>query len=177
MTKYRDYVLYSLFVGIGATLVLDLWILFSGTFLGMRGASNAILGRWFAHLADGTFQHSTIMQAPEFANEVIIGWLGHYMVGILFAGLFLAVMGLDWVRRPTLLPALIFGISTIIAPFFLMQPSMGFGIASSLSPDPMGARIRNLCTHFAFGVGLYVSATVLCQILRRRFLGRSTARA
>ena len=177
MTKYKDFTLYSLFVGIGATLVLDLWTLFSGTFLGMRGASNAILGRWFAYLAEGTFQHSTIMQAPAIPNEMIIGLLGHYTVGILFAGLFLAVMGLEWVRRPTVLPALIFGVATILAPFFLMQPSMGFGIASSLSPDPMGARIRNLCTHAAFGIGLYVSALVLCQILRRSFLGRSAASA
>lgn len=37
----------------------------------------------------------------------------------------------DWARRPTLLPALIVGLATAVAPPLIMQPGMGLGIAAS----------------------------------------------
>jgi hypothetical protein len=62
----------------------------------------------------------------------------------------------EWIARPTALPALLFGIATVVFPFFILQPSLGLGIASSRTPNPMQARLKSLATHTAFGVGLYV---------------------
>jgi len=55
-------------------------------------------------------------------------------------------------------PALAVGIGTVAAPFFLMQPGMGAGIAASRTPRPNAARLQSLLTHAVFGLGLYVSA-------------------
>jgi Protein of unknown function (DUF2938) len=52
-------------------------------------------------------------------------------------------------------PALLVGIGTVAAPFLLMQPGMGAGIAASRTPRPAAARVQSLLTHFIFGVGLY----------------------
>ena len=60
--------------------------------------------------------------------------------------------------RPTLGPALAVGIGTVAAPFFLMQPGMGAGIAASRTPRPNAARLQSLLTHAVFGLGLYVAA-------------------
>ena len=65
--------------------------------------------------------------------------------------------GLEWARRPTLLPALIVGLGTIVAPFFILQPCMGAGIAASKMPQPNLARVKSLVTHTIYGLGLYVS--------------------
>ncbi|MER8439119.1 DUF2938 domain-containing protein [Mesorhizobium sp. M1312] len=62
-------------------------------------------------------------------------WMvAHYAIGIVFAALLMGVWGLDWVRHPTLLPALLVGMSSIVAPFFIMQPAFGAGIAASKLP-------------------------------------------
>ena len=63
-------------------------------------------------------------------------------------------------RRPTLLPALAVGLVTVAAPFFLMQPGMGAGIAASRTARPAAARMQSLLTHAIFGLGMYLVALV-----------------
>jgi hypothetical protein len=67
----------------------------------------------------------------------------------------------DWLARPTVLPAVLYGIVTVAFPFFIMQPSFGLGVASSRAPNPGHARLKSLATHTVFGLGLYVSAVAL----------------
>lgn len=81
-----------------------------------------------------------------------------------FAALLLAIWGLDWARQPTIGPALIVGIGSVAAPFFLMQPGMGLGIAASRTSDPRAARRRSLATHTVFGFGLYGAGIVTSAI-------------
>lgn len=81
-----------------------------------------------------------------------------------FAFLLLAIWGLDWARSPTILPAMVIGLGTVVAPWFILQPGMGAGIAASKTPDPRAARLRNLATHTAYGIGLFVSATALAAL-------------
>ena len=49
---------------------------------------------------------------------------------------------------------------TLVAPFFIMQPAMGAGIAASNTARPNVARLRSIATHTVYGIGLYVSAWV-----------------
>jgi hypothetical protein len=73
-----------------------------------------------------------------------------------------------WLARPTLAPALLYGLATVVFPFFVMQPSFGLGMAASRSPDPTQARLKSLATHAVFGFGLYVCALVVSHVLRAR---------
>jgi hypothetical protein len=56
---------------------------------------------------------------------------------------------------------MLIGWGTILAPWFVLQPGMGAGIAASRTPNPRAARLRNLATHTVYGIGLYVSAVAL----------------
>jgi hypothetical protein len=87
------------------------------------------------------------------------------MIGVTFALLFVLLASGSWLARPTLLPALAFGIATVLVPFFTMQPSFGLGVAASKTPHPNRARLKSLMTHSVFGVGLYVCAYVLSHTL------------
>ena len=58
-------------------------------------------------------------------------------------------------------PALLVGIGTVVAPFLLMQPGMGAGVAASRTPRPAAARVQSLVTHAIFGLGLYASGWVV----------------
>ncbi len=146
-----------LVTGIGATLVMDLWCLARGPLLGQAFPNYALVGRWVAHMRHGRFRHAAIARAEAVSGEAVMGWSVHYLTGIAFAALLLTLLGTDWLRHPTLLPALAFGIATTAAPFLLMQPGMGAGIAASRTPDPRAARLQSLVTHAVFGLGLYLA--------------------
>jgi hypothetical protein len=70
----------------------------------------------------------------------------------------------DWIAQPTLIPALVYGLATVAFPFFVLQPALGFGIASSRTPKPAQARLKSLATHTIFGFGMYVSALGIALI-------------
>jgi uncharacterized membrane protein YagU involved in acid resistance len=114
----------------------------------------------------GTFRHASITAAPPKPFECPVGWLAHYSIGIVFALMFVMLVSADWLDRPTLLPALLYGIGTVVFPFFIMQPSLGLGVAASRTPRPTQARLKSLMTHVLFGVGLYVCALGMNYLLR-----------
>ena len=156
-----DYTGSSLFIGAGATLTTDLWAIARGRLFGVPAPDWGLVGRWFGHMARGRLRHERIAAAEPVRGERVIGWTAHYLTGIAFAGVLLAICGLAWARQPTLAPALALGMATVAAPFLLMQPGMGAGIAASRTPRPNSARLQSLVTHAVFGVGLYAAGLVL----------------
>ena len=107
------------------------------------------------HLAGGKLRHATINAAPPKSRECEVGWVAHYTIGVLFALGFVGLVSGDSLARPTLRPALLFGIGTVVFPFFILQPSLGLGLAASRTPKPAQARLKSLVTHTVFGLGLY----------------------
>ncbi|MGI3129109.1 DUF2938 domain-containing protein [Halopseudomonas pachastrellae] len=151
----------AVIIGIGATLVMDAWGVVRKKLLGIPPADYALVGRWLGHMAHGRFRHERIAAASPVPAERLLGWGAHYLIGVVFALLLVAMCGAEWVRQPTVWPALAWGIVTVAAPFLLMQPGMGAGVAASRTPRPNVARLQSLITHAVFGVGLYGSALVL----------------
>ncbi|HUL93449.1 MAG TPA: DUF2938 domain-containing protein [Burkholderiales bacterium] len=153
-----DHVTSALLIGAGATAVMDIWMLARKRLLGIPQPDYGMVGRWLAYLARGRFRHDPISASPPVRGERLTGWTAHYLIGVAFAAILLAVWGADWARQPTLGPALIVGIGGVAAPFLLMQPGMGAGIAASRTPRPAAARFQTLVTHTIFGLGLYAAA-------------------
>lgn len=150
-------------VGIGATAVMDLWSLALKR-SGVPTMDFALLGRWVGHLFHGQVAHEAIRRARPVAGEVGLGWLTHYAVGIVFAGLLVALQGVSWLDDPAVLPALAWGLATAAAPLLVLQPAMGAGIASSRTPAPLKNSLRSLANHAVFGLGLYLSAAALSRL-------------
>jgi hypothetical protein len=167
MSETAEFLVRAILIGSGATVVMDLWALLLRHVLGIQSLNYALVGRWLGHIARGRVAHDGIGKAAPIAGEGAIGWTAHYAIGIAFAALLLAIAGLDWARAPSLLPALIVGLATIVAPFFVMQPAMGLGFAASKTPNPAQARLRSAATHTVFGIGLYASAVLTAVALSR----------
>lgn len=155
----------ALLIGAGATAFMDLFAALRQRILGVPSLNYALVGRWIGHLRLGRFSHENIAAAPAIRGEAAIGWIAHYGIGIVFAALLLAIWGIEWARHPTPGPALLVGIATVAAPFLILQPGMGAGIAASRTPRPNVSRFRSLVTHMAFGVGLYVAALIAAALL------------
>ncbi|WP_176045131.1 DUF2938 domain-containing protein [Burkholderia sp. BCC1644] len=159
-------VLDVLLIGTGATLLLDLWTLFRRRAFGTPSLDYALVGRWLGHMLQGRFRHASIVAAPPVPGERPVGWIAHYAIGIAFAALPVMIAGTAWIATPTPLPALVAGLASVVAPFFVMQPAFGFGIAASRTPHPGVARRRSLVTHLSYGVGLYLAAFTLAALGR-----------
>jgi hypothetical protein len=161
-----DDLLSAVLTGAGATAIMDAWTIVRRWLLGVPSLDYALVGRWLGHLARGRFRHDRIAGSPPIPHERVIGWSAHYATGIAFAGLLLALAGSEWIRRPSLAPALAVGIGTVLAPFLLLQPGMGAGLAASRTPRPWTARFHSVVTHAIFGLGLYVAGRVTSAFLQ-----------
>ncbi|MRR11684.1 DUF2938 domain-containing protein [bacterium] len=161
MSITPQYVLSAAVLGVGASLLMDAWNLLLKHAFGIPSLNYCLLGRWFLHMPDGTFLHTSITAAPARRLECPVGWLAHYTIGVVLALVFLAVVPVGWLARPSLLPALLYGIGTVVFPLFVLQPSLGLGIASAKTSEPAQARLKSLGTHVVFGVGLYLLALAL----------------
>lgn len=145
-----------LLLGLGATLTFDLWALFLKHAFKISPSNICLVGRWIRNMPEGIFRHSNIASSPPKSAECTVGWIAHYATGILFAMVFVALVGKDWLRHPALVPAIAFCAFTVLAPFLVMQPCFGMGVAASKASHPAQARLRSLMNHAVFGVGLYL---------------------
>jgi hypothetical protein len=152
----------TIVIGLGATLLIDLWALLLRRAFDIRGLNYCLLGRWVLHMPNGQVAHENISAASAKAHECKVGWAAHYAIGAVFAVTFVYVVAPNnWLNNPTLLPALAFGVVTVLVPFFTLQPAFGLGIASSKTAHPYKARLKSLTTHTVFGIGLWLGARVL----------------
>ena len=155
-------------VGVGATLGMDLWNLFLRRAFGIPSLDYRLLGRWLQHMPKGTFLHPSIAAAARQPGERVVGWIAHYTIGIVLALILVAATSGEWLARPTLAPALLYGIVTVVFPFFVLQPALGFGPAAARTPRPAQARLKSLATHTVFGIGLYLAALGVSCVLPAR---------
>ena len=166
MSTDATYFLGAVVVGLGATLFMDISALFLKLAFRIPSANYCLVGRWLGHMPEGRFMHSSIAAASQKHSECAVGWIAHYVIGTVYALVFVALVSGSWLARPSFFPAMLFGIGTVVAPFLIMQPSFGLGIAASRAPNPTQARLRSLIAHTTFGVGLYVCAVGVSYVLR-----------
>lgn len=151
--------LQSILVGIGATLIMDSWSWWQKNVLHNPTLDYAFVGRWFIYR--GQLVHRPIMATPSVKGETFLGWFLHYFIGIIIALIHVLIFGKMWLFEPTLIPALMTGFVTIVFPFYVIQPCLGFGIAANKTPSPWKARWLSLLTHSVYGLGLFFAALSL----------------
>ena len=148
-------------IGTGATILMDIWAIVLWKVFSQSRPNWAPVGRWFWHLKNGTVFHEDIAKAEPYANELALGWIGHYVVGILYGVILALIVGPVWFVAPTFLPAWILGIITVGAGWFLLQPGLGIGVAASKLPNANKVRVLNLVAHTVFALGLYGTALLI----------------
>ncbi|HET6594671.1 MAG TPA: DUF2938 domain-containing protein [Anaerolineales bacterium] len=146
----------AILIGLGATLLTDLWAWVLKRVFKTNPPDYCLVGRWLRTMPEGRFRHSTIGSAPRKSAECSVGWIAHYLIGVIFAIAFVGLAGSHWLQHPTPISPLLFGVVTVLAPFLIMQPAFGLGVAAAKTPNPGQARLRSLMNHTVFGLGLYL---------------------
>ncbi len=153
--------LQAILIGIGGTLIMDAWAWVQKKVFGIPSLDYALVARWLVLIPRGKLVHNPIMATPKVRGENVLGWVLHYLIGVVFAVVHLLILGESWLIEPSITPALFTGLVTLVFPFYVIQPCLGFGVAASKTPKPWRARGLSLLAHSAYGVGLFLSTLVL----------------
>lgn len=149
--------LHTVLVGLGGTLLIDCWSILL-KLVGIKSNGLVYVGRWIAYVKEGRCLHNTIMQSAPVKHELLIGWSVHYLIGISFAFLLTRLYGTKWLVSPSLLPAMVVALLTMLVPLFVFQPVFGFGVAFGRMPNQAVLLLRFLIIHVVYGFGLFLSA-------------------
>ena len=149
------FILNAIVAGIVATVVLDLWQRVLHAVTGIPATNWGIVGRWFAHMPRGRFIHDAIAEAEPVANEAVIGWTLHYLIGILYGVVYVGLIVFVLSGTPSVLNGFLFGLASVTIPWFVMQPALGVGIMGSKAPNPAVPRYTALAAHCLYGIALY----------------------
>lgn len=159
----NEFILRSIFVGACGTAAMDVWAIILNRYFNRPKPNWGLVGRWFLHLPFGFMFHKDIAAEKSFWFEEEAGWVAHYVSGFIYAAILMKWGGAAWIAQPALLPALIVGWVTVGAGWFILQPGMGAGVASSKRENAGTIRIFNLIAHTWFGLGLWIGALILAR--------------
>jgi hypothetical protein len=151
-------VVYGVVVGVAATLTMDVLASVSRR-LGLTvGAKGIWVGRWYLGMPRGEFTYSDITAAPARAGERRAALIGHYVIGVALAVLY--VVGCRWldVSPGGWLAALVYGLATCVFPWFLLFPALGFGMFGLEGPPELKLLRTSVVNHLFYGVGLWWAA-------------------
>ncbi len=142
-------------VGIIACICMDIWQQILKKFAGIAVTNWGMVGRWFVYsLRTKTMYQPTIDSEAPVSRELLIGWLVHYGVSMMYSLLFSALINHTTLMKPTLIDGLIFGAISVVVPWFYFMPCMGKGVMGKLTPNPSKACMISLSNHLVYGVAI-----------------------
>jgi len=95
------------------------------------------------------------------AHEKLYGVVTHYTIGVSLA--FPYVGGWELLTGEPASPvwAIVYGIATTAASWFIVYPSMGFGMFGLRSPEGLKASLSSLANHLFFGMGIAAGLVIM----------------
>jgi len=160
---------YLLATGLLATITMDIaavTAIKSGIVkLGPYQIVPRLLGRWVGSFPSGKIFHTNILDTPPLPQEIPIGILSHYVIGLTLCSVFVLSSTKIFARRIDLWSAIIFGIATCIFPYFIMFPAMGFGVMGFKSFHESMLTFFSVVNHAAFGAGIFIWSNLLQKVL------------
>lgn len=144
--------------GVVATIALDL-VAGMGTALHLFRIP--AFGRWGLYALRGTFTHEDIDRSPRLKGENALTFPFHYVAGVVLVAPYLVLLDFLSLGSGNLLLATLYGLVTSLIPFFVMLPSMGYGL--------FGLRHRRdtfwlreiLAMHLGYGIGIGLAVQFL----------------
>lgn len=158
----RKILLSGLGAGILSTYIMDL----GNRLLSIPGWVNKSDPRHLGRVSDqwmhGSFQNNLFKLEPV-ANEYLYGVLTHYTIGIILATCFVYLShrlwnGIRWTWQP-----LAFGMATCVFAWFLLFPSIGFGLFGMNAPPQAHLFRGSLINHGCYALGLALAAFILAR--------------
>jgi hypothetical protein len=156
-----DLIVLGVVAGVLGTLAMDLLNLLFARMGILSKIDVGMIGRMAVGWARGNFCYEHTGEMKQVANEMIYGYAAHYTIGVSLALPY--VIGWDLLIGGPASPiwALAYGVSTTVASYFLVFPSMGLGAFGRRSPEGIRAPLSSLTNHLFYGVGFAVGVALV----------------
>lgn len=156
-----SYLLHLLFISVFSGLCLDLgsnlYLLFSDNPLN----NFASLGRYLVYITQGHPLVEAIQQVPAVPHEVLIGWLVHFSVSLVYTVIYISFVEKGLFLKPSLKKSLFYAWSLLFFPLVVVSYAFGEGFFHVNSPNMIHAILFSTFCHSCYGIGLYITTKVL----------------
>tara|TARA_B110000438_G_C15569124_1_gene544594 strand:+ start:94 stop:576 length:483 start_codon:yes stop_codon:yes gene_type:complete len=146
--------------GLIATFLFDLYQISLSYAYNINKPKWNLVGRYFIGITKKNYFIENIESEKEITNELIIGYIIHYLIGLIFGAIYLLINKLLYVE-PSIILALIIGFITVLGSWCIMMPlAYNMGFFASKKEEQKQIMVQNLIAHFIFGIGLYLGYVV-----------------
>ena len=141
-------------IGIVSCVVMDLWQRLLKLLYSINPSDWSVVGRWFVLVvSDRQIYNPTIDQVALIKNELMIGWIVHYSVAILYSIFFYILLEYG-ICTASLINGIIFGLISVVVPWFFFMPVLGKGFLGMKTPSPLMACSLAVGSHIAIGASI-----------------------
>lgn len=147
-------------VGVIGTIVMDMFNYLFARFGIISKIDISMIGRMTAGWLHGRFIYKNPAEMKQVTYERILGFITHYWIGISLSIPYVLGWLLFFNETVSAIWAIPYGITTTVASWFFVYPSMGFGIFGSKSPDGFKATFSSFLNHLFYGIGLAIGIII-----------------
>ena len=141
-------------IGIVSCLAMDMWQRLLKLLYNINPSDWGVVGRWFVLVVSrGKIYNPTIDEESPIKNELMIGWIVHYSVAILYSVFFFILLKYE-ICGASLMNGIIFGLISVIIPWFFFMPVLGKGFLGIKTPSPFMACSLAVGSHIAIGASI-----------------------
>ena len=138
-------------IGIVSCLAMDMWQRLLKLLYDINPSDWGVVGRWFVLVVSrGKIYNPTIDEEVPIKNELMIGWIVHYSVAILYSVFFFILLKYE-ICGASLMNGIVFGLISVIIPWFFFMPVLGKGFLGIKTPSPFMACSLAVGSHIAIG--------------------------
>ncbi|MDA0915787.1 MAG: DUF2938 family protein [Candidatus Puniceispirillales bacterium] len=147
-------VVHIIIIGILSCVAMDLWQRILKIIFQINPSDWAVVGRWFVLLiTSGKLYNPNIDSEQSIKNELPIGWIVHYSVAILYSLVFFIFYKFQ-ILNASYLDGIVFGLISVIVPWFFFMPILGKGFLATKTPSPLMACSLAIGSHFVIGLSI-----------------------
>ena len=147
-------IFHIIIIGIVSCVVMDLWQKLLKLLYSINPSDWSVVGRWFVLVvSDRQIYNPTIDQVAPIKNELMIGWIVHYSVAILYSIFFYILLEYG-ICSASFTNGIIFGLISVVVPWFFFMPVLGKGFLGMKAPSPIMACSLAVGSHIAIGASI-----------------------
>ena len=148
--------------GIVCCIAMDVWQRILFLTFNIPPTNWSITGRWFMMLISKKiiFNQNLDHENPV-RYELQIGWAFHYWVAIIYGFVYYFLLAVFDILDTSILSGLIFGLISVIVPWFFYLPVTGKGFMGNKTPNPALTILLSTSSHVVVGVFLAIGFSFL----------------
>jgi hypothetical protein len=148
--------------GIVCCIAMDVWQRILFLTFNIPPTNWSITGRWFMMLISKKiiFNQNLDHENPV-RYELQIGWAFHYWVAIIYGFAYYFLLAVFDILDTSILSGLIFGLISVIVPWFFYLPVTGKGFMGKKTPNPTLTILLSTSSHVVVGVFLAIGFSFL----------------